>query len=146
MAEGQTDEGAAREWFGAPGSPRPTDKAVLWARLGAAPRESSSPMLARRADGIRPYSHHGVDLPPAKQKKPPRTGGPGRRVSDFGRRGRTQAVMSFRSSATVKSASVAALTSSTVNSGLISVMTRPSLVTSITHISVMILVMQWTAV
>ena len=60
--------------------------------------------------------------------------------------GPSQAVMSFRSSATVKSASVAAFTSSTVNSGLISVMTRPSLVTSITHISVMILVMQCTAV
>ena len=49
MAEGQTDEGAAREWFGAPGSPRPTDKAVLWARLGAAPREKSvpSPVILR---------------------------------------------------------------------------------------------------
>ena len=54
--------------------------------------------------------------------------------------------MGFSSGETIRSASVAAFTSSTVNSGLISVMTRPSLVTYITHISVMILVMQWTAV
>ncbi len=59
---------------------------------------------------------------------------------------KNQAVMSFTSGATVKSAAVAAFTSSTVNSGLISTMTRPSLVTSNTHISVMILVTQWTAV
>ena len=54
--------------------------------------------------------------------------------------------MDFRFSATVMGAAVAAFTCSTVNSGLISVMTRPFSVTSSTHISVMILLTQWEAV
>ena len=44
MAEGQTDEGAFRKWFGAPGSSRPTDNAVLCrhgGRLIAAPTKTA---------------------------------------------------------------------------------------------------------
>ena len=44
MAEGQTDEGAFRKWFGAPGASRPTDKAVLCqhgGRLIAAPTKTA---------------------------------------------------------------------------------------------------------
>ena len=48
--------------------------------------------------------------------------------------------MLFRFSETVMGAAVAACTCSTVNSGLISVMSRPLSVTSSTHISVMIFV------
>ena len=54
--------------------------------------------------------------------------------------------MLFRFSETVMGAAVAACTCSTVNSGLISVMSRPLSVTSSTHISVMILLTQWEAV
>lgn len=54
--------------------------------------------------------------------------------------------MGFRSGETIRVASVAACTCSTVNSGLISTSSRPLSVTLMTHISVMILVMQWTAV
>ncbi len=54
--------------------------------------------------------------------------------------------MGFRSGLMMRVASVAAWICSTVNSGLYSVSTRPLSVTSITPISVMILVMQCTAV
>ncbi len=59
---------------------------------------------------------------------------------------RKSAYMGLRSGEMISVASVTAWTSSTVNSGLISVITRPLSVTSSTHISVMILVTQCTAV
>ena len=54
--------------------------------------------------------------------------------------------MGFRSGAMMSLARVAAWTSSTVNSGLISFRTMPSGVMSITPISVMIMSTQFTAV
>lgn len=54
--------------------------------------------------------------------------------------------MGFRSGETIRVASVAAWICSTVNSGLYSVSTSPLSVTSITPISVMIRLTQWTAV
>ena len=57
-----------------------------------------------------------------------------------------QSSMDLRFSATVIGAAVAACTCSTENSGLISVIRSPFFVTSSTHISVMILVTQVSAV